>query len=260
VLEQRCVRAEQIIIDGGSTDGTVDIAASYASQCDRIRWLSEADQGQSHALNKGVSLARGDILGILNVDDFYEIGALNRILMLFEGLQKPALLVGNCNVLGEDGSLLSINKPQHLRLYELLLGPRVNPTPINPSAYFYHSNLHKLIGGYDVNDHFTMDWDFIFRAVQVANVRYVDEVFGNYRLVSGAKTVEDMRSGQNKGRANRLLKKYRSGLPLHVRYWITLCAWLCDNDLYSTLRYFTHYPYEISYRLRARLSRAERQL
>jgi len=63
---------EHIIIDGGSTDGTVDILKQYV-----VRWISEADRGQSHAVNKGLALASGDIIGWLNADDVYSPGAIS---------------------------------------------------------------------------------------------------------------------------------------------------------------------------------------
>jgi glycosyltransferase involved in cell wall biosynthesis len=70
VIDQHCSHAEHIIVDGGSTDGTVEIIKSYAEKYPHIRWISEKDNGQSDAMNKGISMAKGEILGVLNVDDF----------------------------------------------------------------------------------------------------------------------------------------------------------------------------------------------
>ena len=63
VIEQKCPEVEHVIVDGGSTDGTVDIIRHHAENYSHIRWISEPDQGQSDAMNKGIAMARGDILG-----------------------------------------------------------------------------------------------------------------------------------------------------------------------------------------------------
>jgi glycosyltransferase involved in cell wall biosynthesis len=72
VIDQACPEVEHIIVDGGSTDQTVDIIKQYAKQYPHIRWISEKDRGQSDAINKGIAMAKGEILSILNVDDYYE--------------------------------------------------------------------------------------------------------------------------------------------------------------------------------------------
>jgi len=81
-------------------------------------------------------IAKGEILAILNVDDFYEPDVLNRISEIFKALPEPSLLVGNCNVWVDDDKLKFLNKPTKLKLTDLLLGFNVNQYPVNPSAYF----------------------------------------------------------------------------------------------------------------------------
>ena len=79
VIEQNCGDVEHIIVDGGSQDGTVTIIKQYAEKYPHIRWISEADQGQSDAMNKGLDMAKGNIISFLNVDDYYEPLVLNKI-------------------------------------------------------------------------------------------------------------------------------------------------------------------------------------
>ena len=98
VIEQDCPKMEHIIIDGESTDGTLEIIKAYAERHTHIRWISEKDKGQSDAMNKGVRMAQGNILGFLNVDDFYEKNVLNRIVELFKTLPEPSLLVDRKSV------------------------------------------------------------------------------------------------------------------------------------------------------------------
>ncbi|BBO82745.1 hypothetical protein DSCO28_33110 [Desulfosarcina ovata subsp. sediminis] len=214
VIEQDCPTIEHIVVDGGSDDGTIEIVKIYAAKHNHLRYISENDNGQSNAMNKGIAMARGDIIGILNVDDFYEPDTLCRIEYLFRNKKKPAMIVGNCNVWDDSGSLLYVNRPERLRIEDLLLGWRVNPHPVNPTAYFYHKDLHKIIGPYDEDEHFAMDLDFIFRAVQKAHTTYFNEVWGNYRLIEGTKTVSDQKKGESALRAQRLRGKYQRQLPV----------------------------------------------
>jgi len=213
VIDQQCPDVEHIIVDGGSNDQTVDIIKRYAERYSHIRWLSEKDQGQSDAMNKGIVMAKGEILAILNVDDYYEPNVLNKVSKLFEALPEPSLLAGNCNVWNDKEEIESINKPQKLNLSELLVGYGKNPFPINPSAYFYHTSLHQKIGLYNIEEHYAMDVDFLFRAVQAASTTYINEVWGNYRRIEGTKTVSDIISGQNSYRVRNLMSIYRRDLP-----------------------------------------------
>ncbi|BAY08409.1 glycosyltransferase family 2 protein [Calothrix sp. NIES-2098] len=220
VIDQKCPDVEHIVIDGASTDKTVDIIKQYAAQYSHIRWISEKDRGQSDAMNKGIAMAKGNILAILNVDDYYEPNVLNRVLEIFKTLPEPSFLVGNCNVWNDEGQKISINKPSKLEFHKLLLAPHGTHFPINPSAYFYHISLHEKVGLYQVNEHYAMDYDFILRAVQVATVMYINETWGNYRLIEGTKTRNDEKSGQSTQRLERLLANYRNKLPIVQRWKI----------------------------------------
>jgi hypothetical protein len=90
-------------------------------------------------------------------------------------LAEPSFIVGNCNVWGDEGELIRVDKPNKLKLLDLL--SLSSHFPVNPSAYFYHKSLHQKIGGYTVDEHYAMDIDFILKAVQEARVYYVDETW-----------------------------------------------------------------------------------
>ena len=105
VIDQACPNVEHLIIDGGSSDRTVEIIQRYATQYSHIRWVSEKDQGQSDAMNKGISMAEGKIIAMLNVDDYYEPNVLNQVLKLFQALPEPTLLVGNCHIWNDAAQL-----------------------------------------------------------------------------------------------------------------------------------------------------------
>jgi len=216
VIEQNCPDAEHIIIDGGSTDGTVEVIQSYAEKYPHIRWVSEKDRGQSDAMNKGIDMASARILGFLNVDDYYEPGVLCDVVTMFKDLPEPSLLVGNCNIWDDNDELLGVSRPAKLSLLRLLM-LYIKAFPANPSAYFYHKSLHDMIGPYDVEEHYGMDVHFIFKAVQSAHVTYVDKLWGNYRYLADTKTYRDVTSGKNKIRVTTIADYYRKQAPLHYR-------------------------------------------
>jgi len=227
VIEQACRDVEHIIVDGVSTDGTIEIIKHYAEHYKHIRWVSEKDRGQSDAMNKGIRMADGDTLGFLNVDDYYSPGTLQKAIDLMKTLPEPSLLVGNCHMWGEHGKLIETNKPAHLDLTQLLSAEvSVFPFPVNPSAYFYSRSLHDIIGFYDIREHYTLDLDFILRAAMHVKPVYVNESFGNYRYLQGTKTFEDMKRGSGDVRFRQLIKKYRQRLTpakkFKVFYFIIL--------------------------------------
>ena len=247
VIEQAFLNVEHIIIDGSSTDRTVEIIKQYADNYPHIRWISEKDKGQSDAMNKGIAMANGEITAILNVDDFYEPNVLNRVSETFKGLPLPSLLVANCNVWSDGDVLTFVNKPAKLKLSDLLLGFSVNQFPLNPSAYFYHTYLHEKVGLYKVDEHYVMDVDFLFRAIQVATVKYVNETWGNYRKIEGSKTVRDSINGQGYRRLECLRKNYQKDLT-----WFQRCQVTIKYQYYRNLRrlnYFANNPKEIKEKL-----------
>ncbi len=259
VIDQNCPDVEHIIVDGGSTDRTVEIIKQYAEKYPHIRWISEKDRGQSDAMNKGIAMAKGEILSILNVDDYYEPNVLKRISNIFKTLPEPSLLVGNCNTWDDEGNLLAVNKPAKLRLADLLLGWSINQFPANPSAYYYHTSLHKKIGLYKVDEHYAMDLDFILRAVQVATVRYVDEIWGNYRYYKNTKTFQSNARGEASSVMKSIMKIYRKDLPLLQQLQIAIKY---DNEISETvkyylkkIKYFIKNPLKLSLTLKAKVTK-----
>ncbi|MBD3245684.1 MAG: glycosyltransferase [Candidatus Omnitrophica bacterium] len=223
VAAQDCTGIEHVIIDGASSDATVSIIREYADRYPHIRWRSEHDRGPGDALNKGISLARGPVVGLLMADDFYEQGVLARVREVFEPLPSPALAVANCRVWGKDGKVLYVNRPERLRLSDLLLGWKVHQIPVNPSAYFYHKELHQRIGLFtDAPD---FDIDFIFRAVQAAYVVYVDEIWGNFRRLPGSVYQRELESGMAQVRRQATMRRYRRCLSLREKIRFPFRSW-----------------------------------
>jgi len=216
VADQNCELAEHVVVDGGSTDGTLGLLERLVETVPRLHVLERPGMRQSAAMNTGIQASAGAVTGILNADDYYSPGTLNRVLELFPSFPKPTLLVGNCT-LWSDGEEVLVNRPSDLRLDAVLLGPRHCPFPFNPAAYFYHRELHDLVGFYDEDDDFAMDLDFLLRALPSVHTEYRDELWGHVRVHEGAKTQIEKESGRNSRRVSQVLNRHRRRLPLASR-------------------------------------------
>lgn len=205
---------EHLIIDGGSTDGTVEIIKQSAEKYPHIRWVSEKDKGQSDAMNKGIYMAKNPVISFLNADDFYAKDALSFAHSLFKNALPNTFMVGNCRVLREDGSEYMINRPSPFNPVNFMLDYNF---PFNPSAYFYHKSLHDLVGFYDVQDHLTMDIDFILRLLSVAQIEYRDKLIGNYVMVANSKTMQEISLGRNIENLRLVFEKHLDQLTLFQR-------------------------------------------
>ena len=224
---------EHIIMDGGSSDNTVTLAQDFAQDKPYIRVFSEKDTGQSNAMNKGVNRAAYPFISFLNVDDYYEKGALALVMNLIKTLPEDTFLTGNCRVWNSKGDEVMINRPQPFNQVHFSLDYNF---PFNPSAYFYHKSLHQKHGFYNENEHYLMDIDFILRILPHAKIVYIDTILGNYVQVEGSKTLEDIKAGRNKAKLDALFKKYTPQLSIWQKIQLLVYKKMGNNrGLYNPL-------------------------
>lgn len=199
---------EHLIVDGGSQDGSLEILSECQSKYAHLRWISEKDNGQSDAMNKGIKMAKGSWIGFLNVDDFYENGALKAALgHISEHKSEISILVGDLKIWNAEGSLRNINRPSKMSLAKMIAD--TCEWPYNPAAYFYTKSIHEKIGLFPENEHFAMDYDFILKAmVHHIPLYYFNEIWGNFRLLPEAKTSRDQESNQSYLRSQALRDFY----------------------------------------------------
>jgi len=191
IIEQNCgEQTEHLIMDAGSTDGTLQVIKEYAARYPHIRFVSEPDKGQSDAMNKGIVLAKGEIISFLNADDAYFPFVLRRILHLFDTKTHLEFITGNCKVISNEGDLIYLNRPQRVKAYHLY--SYTEAFPVNPAAYFYKKAIHTRAGMYDIDDHYTMDYDFILRAALITDIIYFNEDWGYAVYHDGSKTQQDL--------------------------------------------------------------------
>ncbi|MGD1906631.1 MAG: glycosyltransferase family 2 protein [Leptolyngbyaceae cyanobacterium] len=233
VCQQDCSNLEHIIVDGGSTDGTLNVIKDYAEKFPHIRWHSEPDQGQSSAINRGIRMARGELIGLLNSDDFYEEDAVSKVKKILPELPEPSFIVGNCRVVGINDQIKNLNIPRDLTLFNLLTYRC--PHPCNPSAYFYHKSLHNKVGFYDIEDHYTMDLDFILRILPHCHIEYINEILGNFREIPGTKTSKSKETHQHFIRKSNLIRKHQCQLPKLESIFISM-----TRKTTSTMHFLKH--------------------
>jgi glycosyltransferase involved in cell wall biosynthesis len=166
---------EHVVVDGGSSDGTVEILRAYPN----VRWLSEPDRGQSDALNKAFGLAKGEIIGWLNADDLYEPGAVAPIAAYFVEHPSAMVVYGNCTVFDPDGSVAEYWHGPYERLK--LLEPWRGFHGAFQPAIFYRRELIERIGGWAVDLHYVMDYDILLKAGEHCDFDYLGVDVARFR-------------------------------------------------------------------------------
>jgi glycosyltransferase involved in cell wall biosynthesis len=164
VLDQDYPNIEYLVIDGGSTDGSVEIIRRYAYRL--TYWVSEPDTGQADAINKGWSRCQGEILAFLNSDDYYLPGAISTIVEAFRVNPAAGIVYGQVQWVTERGnpvqaSSVHVDAQQMLDRFE---------SPPQPATFVRRGVLDK-VGLLDPSLHFTMDFDFYLRAL--ANFEWI---------------------------------------------------------------------------------------
>jgi glycosyltransferase involved in cell wall biosynthesis len=186
VLDQNYPDLEYLVIDGGSTDGALDILRQYES---RLAWVSEPDRGQSHALNKGLRLAGGEVVAYLNSDDLYLPGALLRVGRFFQAHPHAAWLTGHCRIIDHHGReirrLVSLYKNFWLlwRSYPVLMVLDY----ISQPATFWRREVVEQIGPFDETLHYAMDYDYSLRVGKRFKLWALHQPLAAYRIHPASK-------------------------------------------------------------------------
>lgn len=164
VLSQNYPNLEYFVIDGGSSDGTIDILKSYGK---KIRWISEKDHGQTDAINKGLRLSHGEIMAYLNSDDIYLPGTLQRVGEYYAKTHAD-WITGDCLVIDDQGRPFKANwliagyKRLLMQLYSrttLMIADSMLPQP----STFWSRRAYQQIGEFNSNYHYVMDYDYWLR-------------------------------------------------------------------------------------------------
>lgn len=181
VLSQNVDDLEYIIMDGGSTDETIDILKSYG---DKIIWRSERDKGQTDAVNKGIREAHGEIIGWLNSDDIYYPDAIKKVMKVFENHPEINVVYGNANHIKEDDSFIEEYYTEDFdyeRLKDICF--------ICQPSLFFRKNLVDKYGYLDDKLQYCMDYDYWLRLGKGETFYRLNELLAGSRLYDDNKTL-----------------------------------------------------------------------
>ncbi len=183
VLNQDYPNLEYILVDGGSTDGSLEIIHRYA---DRLAWwVSEPDKGQTDAINKGFAHAKGEIFAWLNSDDTYLPNAVSEAVAYLQKHPEVGMVYGEANFIDEHGRVLG-KFPARQTDYRRL---RQGYVHIPQQASFFRAELWHQVGPLDPSFYFAMDYDLWVRLARITSIVYIPRLWANFRLHGSAKTI-----------------------------------------------------------------------
>ena len=209
VLNQDYPNIEYIIIDGGSTDGSVDIISEHEDKL--AYWISEPDRGQAHAINKGFARATGDIISWLNSDDVYEPNVLRLVAETLDPVAGPYVVFGDCLFVDEQGRPKDVYRGIDQPFYRKLCYWRGWDIP-QPTVFIARRVIEE-VGPLDESLHLAMDYEWFLRVARHYEFLHLGRILARYRVYPKAK------SG---GWGTKRGLFYKEMHPIVQRYWKTL--------------------------------------
>jgi GT2 family glycosyltransferase len=180
VLDQDYPSLEYMVVDGASTDGSVEIIKKYS---DRLAWwVSEKDKGQGEAINKGLAHAKGDILAWINSDDYYLPNAISSAAKIFEENPDVVLVYGDMLAVDQNSETTNVLKYGQYSLEDLLCFQIIG----QPAVFFRREVLEKT-GGLDTTYHFMLDHHLWIRIAQQGKILHMPQLWAAARYHPQAK-------------------------------------------------------------------------
>ncbi|MFB3893902.1 MAG: glycosyltransferase family 2 protein [Phycisphaerae bacterium] len=183
----RAFKLEHIVMDGGSTDGTVEILKGYGQA---MRWVSRKDEGQADALNKGFAMATGDVIGWLNSDDLYEPGALAAVAGVFEAEPQTQWLYGKVRIVDADGREIRrwITRYKNRRMRRYSYSKLLAENWISQMGVFWRASAGREVGPFRKDLHWCMDYNFWLRLGARWPGRFIDRYLAAFRWYPASKS------------------------------------------------------------------------
>jgi len=180
VLNQDYKNFEHIIVDGDSTDDTIEVLKKYK----HLIWSSEKDKGQGNAINKGFAKSTGQIFAWLNSDDYFEQNIFSLVTKYFEDHKDCDFLYGDITYVGKmNNNILQINGEEIT--FENLLS---NPDLIRQPSFFWRKNIFEDNGGLDESLDLVMDYDLFLKFTKHKKPGYINKNLSYYRYYDETKT------------------------------------------------------------------------
>jgi glycosyltransferase involved in cell wall biosynthesis len=183
VLEQGYPSTEYILVDGGSTDGSIEIIQRYAHRF--AWWVSEKDGGHADALNKGFSHAKGEILAWLNSDDTYYPGAISEAVASLQAHPEVGMVYGDADLTDANGKVIGRFASQQTDYRKLLRGS----VHIPQATTFFRADLWRQVGPLSLSLFFAFDYDLWVRLAKVSKLLHVPRKWATFRLHDEGKSI-----------------------------------------------------------------------
>lgn len=209
VLDQDYQNFDYMVMDGGSTDQTVDVLRGFG---DRLRWVSQKDNGQADAINKGFAQTRGEILSWLNSDDTYAPGAFRAVAELFAANPDVDVVYGDADYTDAQGKFIAPCvhvEPFNRRRLFLYSDFIVQP------ATFFRRSAYEAVGGVDPDIHWALDYDLWLKMAQRFNFAYLPRRLADFRWLANNKTATG--SWGRLDEIGRILRRQGYGIPAFIR-------------------------------------------
>lgn len=183
ILSQNYRPLEVIVVDGASTDNTVEVLREYANKHPEVRWQSELDSGPADAVNKGLVLARGEIAAIQSSDDIYYPDALSAVMGTFRGNPDCGFVIGHYRGIDVDDRIIYTERLPEFS-WEAYFGLALC---IPQSSIFFRMKLAREVGGWN-GKYYACDVDYWLRLLLRTRAIRIDKVLSGWRLYAGART------------------------------------------------------------------------
>jgi glycosyltransferase involved in cell wall biosynthesis len=225
IISQKYPNLEILVLDGGSTDNTVEVIKKYEDHL--FYWQSKPDRGQADAINQGIKMSSGEVVCWLNSDDMYLPGALLDVGNRLRGsTDQFRLIYGKTNLVRQTGSKYHACGCQTAAPFDQFT--LTYEDFISQPSSFWTRVLWQAVGELNVDYNYILDWDWYIRASQVAQFEYVPQSYSVYRYHAAHKTSTG--GAKRRAEVRQIVQQYSS------QYWSDLYVEV--ENYYSNLRFW----------------------
>ncbi len=217
VIHQDYPNFEYIVVDGGSTDETLELLKKYDNQ---LIWISEKDQGQADAINKGIRMSTGDIIAYLNADDKYESSAFKKVSEYFRINPSAMWLTGRCRMIDDEDCEIRrlITAYKNFLLHHYSYPMLLITNPISQPATFWRREMIQEVGLFALHEHLVLDYGYWLRIGKRYLPLIIDDYLACFRIHKRSKTMRSNFSNFKQELA--VSKNYSNSKIIHLMHYL----------------------------------------